>query len=145
VDRLFWYVPVDDEHCVTFVVDWVPLTGDSANEYLERSRETQQKMNVSPNELAESILTGEMRIQDIDPDVSTYFLFWVEDYLSMVGQGAIPDRSHERLGRMDAGVILLRKIWERELLALAEGRSIKQWTSPAGLADQTQVAPPRNF
>ena len=27
-------------------------------------------------------------------------------------------------------MILLRKIWERELLALAEGSALKQWKSP---------------
>lgn len=136
-DRLFWYVPIDDQRCVTFVVDLVPLTGDEAREYRERSRKAQETMTVSPNEIANSILQGRMRVKDINPDVSTYFLFWVEDYLTMVGQGAIPDRSDERLGRTDVGVILLRKIWERELFALAEGRCLKQWTSPAGLADQT--------
>jgi 5,5'-dehydrodivanillate O-demethylase len=143
VDRLFWYVPVDDEHCVTFVVDWVPLTGSRAKEYLERSREVHDKLSLTPNELATRILAGQMRLRDVDPDISTYFLFWVEDYLSMVGQGPIADRSRERLGRMDTGVILLRKIWERELLTLAEGRPLKQWTSPGGLADQTQFATPK--
>ena len=71
--------------------------------------------------------------------MSTYYLFWIEDYLSMVGQGSIPDRSNERLGRTDAAVILLRGYWERELRAFAGGRPLTQWTSPAGLADQTVI------
>jgi 5,5'-dehydrodivanillate O-demethylase len=49
-------------------------------------------------------------------------------------QGAIADRQHEHLGHMDAGVILLRKLWERELAALAAGRQLKEWTIP-GLRD----------
>ena len=36
-------------------------------------------------------------------------------------------RSNEHLGRSDRGVFLLRKIWERELKNLAEGRPVKQW------------------
>ena len=40
------------------------------------------------------------------------------------------DREHERLGRSDAGVILLRILWKRELTALAEGRPLKQWIRP---------------
>jgi hypothetical protein len=31
------------------------------------------------------------------------------------------------------GVLLLRKIWLRELEKLASGQPVKQWTSPAGL------------
>jgi 5,5'-dehydrodivanillate O-demethylase len=138
-DSLFWYVPIDDEHCVTFVVDYLPLVGADARAYLERQQAATSFMTTSPNDLAEEILRGKMRIGDIDQNTSTYYLFWVEDYLSMVGQGAMPDRSNERLGRTDAALILLRKIWERELRALAEGKPLTQWTSPAGLADQTVI------
>jgi 5,5'-dehydrodivanillate O-demethylase len=52
----------------------------------------------------------------------------VEDEIAQTGQGKIPDRTEERLGRSDAGVILLRKIWERELRALSEGKPTKKWT-----------------
>ena len=45
----------------------------------------------------------------------------------MMGQGAIVDRSQERLGKSDAGIILLRKIFWREMEAMREGRPTKQW------------------
>lgn len=140
VDRLFWYVPVDDEHCVTFVLDYLPLTGKAARDYQKRQEKAKAAMTVSPNELAGDILKGKARIKNIDKGTSTYYLFWVEDYLSLVGQGAIADRSNERLGRTDVAIILLRKIWERELKKLAAGRPLKKWKTPAGLADQTQSA-----
>jgi 5,5'-dehydrodivanillate O-demethylase len=138
-DRLFWYVPTDDEHCLTFVLDYLPLTGTAAVEYQERQRTAKAQMTMSPNELSEAILRGELSLSDIDKATSTYYLFWIEDYLSLVGQGAIPDRTSERLGRSDAAVILLRKMWQRELGALRDGKPLKQWTSPAGLADQTII------
>src|SRR5256885_10422147 len=50
--------------------------------------------------------------------------------ISQWGQGTIRDREHERLGRSDRGVILLRGLWDRELRALAEGRPLTQWTIP---------------
>jgi hypothetical protein len=34
------------------------------------------------------------------------------------------------LGRSDAGVLMLRQLWERELSALAEGRPLKDWVIP---------------
>ena len=66
-------------------------------------------------------------------DLSPGKLFWMEDYLTQTGQGAIPDRGVEHLGRVDESVSLKRMIWQRELRALAEGRPLKQWTESADL------------
>ena len=51
----------------------------------------------------------------------------IEDIVAQAGQGTIADRVHERLGRTDVGVILMRKLWTRELRALAEGKPLKTW------------------
>lgn len=128
--RLFWRVPVDDEHCVSYVVSWLPLTGEAAKEFEARRRELRAQINVSSNELGEAILEGKRQFRDVDQNLSQYYFFWLEDYVVQVGQGTIADRDHERLGRVDVGVILLRKIWERELRALAEGDKLKKWRSP---------------
>ena len=128
--RLFWRVPIDDEHCVSYVVSWLPLTGDAAREFEKKRQTLRSSLPVSPNELGEQVLKGKSRIQDVDKNLSQYYLFWLEDYVVQVGQGVVPERSNDRLGHMDVGVILLRKIWERELLALAEGSALKQWKSP---------------
>jgi 5,5'-dehydrodivanillate O-demethylase len=50
-----------------------------------------------------------------------------QDYVAQVGQGRIVNRKEEHLGRSDVGVVVLRKIWERELRAFAEGRPLKNW------------------
>lgn len=63
----------------------------------------------------------------------------VPDYVSQSGQGAIADRQHERLGKEDVAVLLLRKLWQRELRALAEGRPLKAWTRPAQLVSTSGV------
>jgi 5,5'-dehydrodivanillate O-demethylase len=68
-----------------------------------------------------------------------YELFLVEDYTVQVGQGAIAPRAQERLGRLDQGLVILRLLWERELMALQQGRPLKQWKTPAGLADESVV------
>ncbi|HLY64870.1 MAG TPA: hypothetical protein VKU60_04985, partial [Chloroflexota bacterium] len=65
--------------------------------------------------------------------------FLVEDYATQVGQGAIADREHEHLGRNDAGMILVRKLWQRELHALAGAQPLKDWREPDGVADMHQV------
>jgi 5,5'-dehydrodivanillate O-demethylase oxygenase subunit len=76
--------------------------------------------------LVREVLAGKLQLNDIDPNRTDYVM--VEDEIAQTGQGKIPDRENEHLGRSDAGVILLRKIWERELLALSEGQPTKKWT-----------------
>jgi 5,5'-dehydrodivanillate O-demethylase len=126
-NRLFFYVPIDDEHSSTFVVDYIPLIGEAAQAYLGRAAQDRTRGTLTANETGAAILAGKMRFDDIGPDVSSYYSFWVEDYVTLVGQGAIADRENERLGPNDMGPILLRKLWERELRALAKGNPIKQW------------------
>jgi 5,5'-dehydrodivanillate O-demethylase oxygenase subunit len=83
------------------------------------------------DEIAEAVLRGDLRVQDLPerPD-----LVIIQDYVAQVGQGAIPDRARERLGRSDVALILYRQIWARELRALAAGQPLKRWTRPAALA-----------
>ncbi len=108
------------------------VDGEEAERYKERRKRTLELGKAaSPAAMGEAILAGQIKEKDLDKSLSTATLFSVEDYLMQVGQGAV-DRSKDRLGRIDIGVILMRKIWERELLAFAEGRSLKQWKT-AGL------------
>ena len=79
------------------------------------------------------MLAGRLRIGDLKDQRNLKNLTSLEDYAVQVGQGAVADRPLDRLGRIDAGVILLRKIWERELRALAEGQPLKRWEVPAVL------------
>jgi len=134
-DRLFWRVPIDDEHCVNWVVDYIPLTPEQADQYARRRSEAGEANPEELNAIGEAILAGKMKLESLPADMSIYKLFWIEDYVTQVGQGRQDRRPPERLGGTDMGVILKRKIWERELAALADGEPLKQWVTPAGLAD----------
>ena len=125
VDLLVTIVPVDDEHCARFAVGLIRDSEDAATEFLDRELSL-----VPAATLGAAVLAGEHRIEDIN--VSTNMIN-VQDYVAQVGQGSIVDREHERLGPSDAGVILLRKIWSRELRALAESKPLKQWSRPERL------------
>ena len=46
---------------------------------------------------------------------------FIEDVVAQSGQGAIHDRKKEVLGRSDVGVARIRKVFERELLAIERG------------------------
>ena len=54
----------------------------------------------------------------------------IQDHVVLEGQGVIADRTNERLGRSDVAVILLRKLWTRELTALRGGRPLTHWRIP---------------
>ncbi len=141
-DRLFWRVPVDDNHSVSYSTDWIPLQGPAATDFQERrlqARSTFSSMVRSHKDLGDDVLKGKMELKEIDQKTNMYQLFLAEDYAVQVGQGAVADRSSECLGRSDVGTFLLRKIWERELQALAEARPLKKWTTPAGLSDQSVI------
>jgi 5,5'-dehydrodivanillate O-demethylase len=126
--RISWRVPVDDGNSVSLSVNLMQVTPAEYEAYRERRR---QVAAVNPEAVAEAILAGKLREEDIDPSWPRPALFSVEDYVTQVGQGPVAPRHNDRLGRIDQGVILLRKIWERELRALAEGRPLKEWAEKA--------------
>jgi 5,5'-dehydrodivanillate O-demethylase oxygenase subunit len=129
VGRMLWRVPVDDENCVSFPVDYVPLTGEAGREYLERRRKVEREPRAAPPELAEAVLASKLRIWEVtDKDPANLkTLTSVEDYVAQVGQGRVVDHATERLGRMDVGIILVRRLWAREMRAMAEGRPLTPW------------------
>jgi 5,5'-dehydrodivanillate O-demethylase oxygenase subunit len=131
-ETLTWRVPRDDVSHYAFNVSHVGVTGAAAARYrAETARQDAELAALPPaDEIAAAVLRGELRIQDVPerPD-----LVIIQDYVAQVGQGAIPDRPRERLGRSDVALILYRQMWARELRALAAGQPLKRWTRPASL------------
>jgi 5,5'-dehydrodivanillate O-demethylase len=124
-DVLVFKVPVDDESHIHFEVRAIPLTGARGWTWIEERREMRAKAERDRPELVRAILAGKLHLDDVDPMRVDYVM--LEDEIAQTGQGAIAERGNEHLGRSDRGVFLLRKIWERELRNLAEGRPTKQW------------------
>jgi 5,5'-dehydrodivanillate O-demethylase len=122
---LAWWVPVDDESHIQFTVAALRMSPELARKYVERRDARLAKRSASREDLCERILRGELTLDEVDRD-STDFLR-LQDDIAQIGQGRIPDHAAERLGQGDKAVIFLRKIWARELRALAENRPLKQW------------------
>lgn len=129
---LSWMVPIDDEHHQRLEVYFGKATEEEAHRYMERFKNLERVP-----ELGDAVLAGSLQLGAIDDWARSRVQ--IQDYLVLVGQGAIPDRSREHLGRSDVLVLLRRKIWERELRALAEGRPLKQWKKPERL--ETTIKP----
>jgi len=129
-EALAWRVPVDDEHMISFGVNFTHMPKEARADYIARREARAEELSKLPpyTEVAEAVLRGEMRIEDIadrlkHPDR----LFNIQDYTSQAGQGVIPNRAEWHLGREDVTVLLLKKLFERELRNLAEGRPLKEW------------------
>lgn len=127
-----WRVPIDDRSHRSFLVEIVHLKGEEA----ERYKQNRDPADLHPYDhtmpLIDQVLEGTLELDDVAQwdDLLPASLSNVQDGAAQEGQGAIPDRENEHLGRSDAGVILLRKIWARELTNLAQGKPIKRWTLP---------------
>ena len=98
---------------------------------IERIRETVAGRTANHVELARAILAGKIRLEDVDPKSTDFFR--LQDDVAQMGQGPIAPRGDDRLGRSDAGVIAIRKVWTRELKKLAAGEPLKEWRRPADL------------
>jgi len=61
------------------------------------------------------VLSGRERWEDIEDRPDRVL---IEDGIVLLGQGVLPDRSQNRLGSSDAAIILLRRLYTRELAAI---------------------------
>jgi 5,5'-dehydrodivanillate O-demethylase len=133
-----WRVPVDDTSHRSFNIALIHVTGDAAQRFRQRQRRQEEILANLPssNEMAARVLAGRISVHDIEerPDLVN-----IQDHVAQEGQGAIPDRVNERLGRSDVAIILLRQIWQRELAALAAGKPLTQWRRPAKLVATSGV------
>lgn len=126
-ERIMWKIPVDDDHYWNSGVMLVRARGDAAQRYRERQAEREAAGDRADTPaMLQAILAGRMTLEEVEDrsDISH-----LEDEVVLAGMGKVADWPQpEQLGRSDAGVIVIRKVWERELRALAEGRPLKEWT-----------------
>lgn len=124
----FNFTPIDDETHLWLITSQVKVSGAEAETFLAKKQEFQEKVRAAPKvmDLVHDVWAGRKRLIDIEhPELAI-----VQDIAVQAGQGVNADRSNERLGRSDAGIILWRKILAREIAAIAEGRPAKKWRTP---------------
>jgi 5,5'-dehydrodivanillate O-demethylase oxygenase subunit len=112
---LFWYVPIDDESHLHFLI------------MVYHTKRRERPDGTPVHEEIQAILSGRKSWEDVANHPN---IIRIQDGVSICGQGKIADRSRERLGSSDAAVIMLRKLWKRELRLLAAGRSGTQFGTP---------------
>jgi nitrite reductase/ring-hydroxylating ferredoxin subunit len=111
VESLGWVLPIDDHSFRIFVVGRVREAGE-----LRRMR---TRMN---GKLWEEMSEEEHRL-------------YPNDVEAMVGQGVIAKHSEEHLVTSDKGIVMLRRLLQAQLQAVAEGRD------PAGVSFDPEAPP----
>ena len=98
--NLQYRVPVDDTHTLHFVVDWRPFKADEVDD------------GVVPHEVVPAF--GEDGKIKAD---------WVlgQDQAAWIMQGPITDRTTERLGVSDVGIIMYRRMLEEQMRVVEDG------------------------
>jgi hypothetical protein len=114
-DRLVWYVPVDDEHTILISTSVAHLSGTAADEFAARRKEIESVDASTLLTEAEAVLAGRTTIEELGTRLSIYQQTYVEDYVTMVGQGIIADRGVEHPSRSDEQIMRKRKTLEREI------------------------------
>jgi len=124
------HVPVDDHSHRFYATMGVQVPAADRDAYLEEYGVFRSLLDARPAyEIAEPVLRGEKTLADVFQNDEHPFMAVIEDMAAQPGQGRSVDRSEERLGRSDKGVIMLRKLWARELQSFAETGSSKAWST----------------
>jgi 5,5'-dehydrodivanillate O-demethylase len=135
-DFVAWKVPIDDESYHNFNLTIAHVDGAAADRYRAHPQNPRNSGRGAQwaeiQRLGNEILAGRLRltVEDVGELAKSVNL---QDYVAQRGQGLIVDRVRERLGQSDKIVILLRKLWSREMTNIANDEPLKRWHWPGHL------------
>jgi 5,5'-dehydrodivanillate O-demethylase len=121
IDVGHWNVPVDDEHTYRMNIWSTPSQSPAVDERI--TAYFRQAGAYDPSQHHDELI-----VQGRYPADHLFDLTSAQDYVAQRGQGVMADREHEVLGRSDAGIAFLRRVFTREIDAIAEGKPTKIWT-----------------
>lgn len=139
-DFVAWKVPADDQSYHNFQLTVAHVQGEAAERYRKHPQNPcysgRGAQWAEIQRLGNEILAGHLRltVEDVGELAKSVNL---QDYVAQRGQGLIVDREHERLGKSDKVVIMLRKLWSREMAKLANGEPLTCWRWPGYLEATT--------
>jgi 5,5'-dehydrodivanillate O-demethylase len=135
LESAIWVVPIDDvSHMFYSVLSIAPDQAEilgrarvAEAHYLTVGRDTVHRQL---DELVRGVLDGSKSIEEVK---ARPFAVHIEDCIVQASQGVLHKRTNEHLGESDGGMILLRKLWKRELEAQAQGKPLTPFRGPTRL------------
>ena len=120
VDVVVYMSPIDDHNTNRFLI--YSMAADDTGAH-DRFREHYRKYgDYNPVDHHDELFN-----QGIYPEEPILQLTGAQDYVATLGQGVFADRDNERLGKSDAGVVFLRRLFWREMDLIRHGLPTKQW------------------
>jgi 5,5'-dehydrodivanillate O-demethylase oxygenase subunit len=129
VDAGIWNVPIDDTHTQRMNIYAMASQGEDVDAKL--LAEWKAHEGYDPADHHDALFSENAYPEDRHSDLTN-----AQDYVAQVGQGPLVDRTQETLGRSDAGIAFLRRIYQRELALIHEERPTKYW---APLAESVEL------
>jgi 5,5'-dehydrodivanillate O-demethylase len=132
VQHLSYRIPIDDASHISFTADLIPLAGDALAQWkAAREERSAQLAALAPYDaVVRGALDGSINLHELDrADIVN-----VQDDVALAAQPPVGSRPSDRLGRSDIQIIILRRIYARELRALAAGQPLTEWRIPDDLA-----------
>jgi 5,5'-dehydrodivanillate O-demethylase len=119
-DLSLWNVAIDDGHVARFQIYAIPSAGEEEDDTVREhfTKHGQYNPVHHHDELFHERVYPVEEILELTP---------AQDYLAVMGQGTVVDRPNERLGKSDLGIVLLRRLFWREMQAIQDGESTKRW------------------
>lgn len=138
-EHLSWRVPIDDDTHTSFMVDCIHKEGQEAEDFRRLRQEHRASLqDLEPvDSLVARILAGELHVDDVPwrPDIVL-----IQDAIAIGGLRKPRNRQADLLRASDRQVALLRRLWRRELAAIAAGLPIKMWSAPRDLVPTSGAA-----
>jgi 5,5'-dehydrodivanillate O-demethylase len=124
-------VPRDDDSAIRFNLAAIPRVKGG----VDRGRAVNSlKGGPSVSEVADGLLTGreDMRaLKERSDTLDKFFLTNVQDCAVLASLGPAAERDFaENRGATDVSIVMMRRLFLREMSALAEGRPLKEWKRP---------------
>jgi 5,5'-dehydrodivanillate O-demethylase len=119
LDVVIWMVPVDETHATRFIMYSVP---EEIVQKYDFDAYFAKYGDYNPTDVED-----ELMLRGIYPKEPIFQLTGAQDYVATVGQGPIVQTEFEKLGKSDAGIARLRRLFMRELGAIQNGRPTKEW------------------
>ena len=120
MDVCVWRVPIDIDRTLRIGVYSINSSNPDERRQFRNYMETIGRYDAAEHH-------DELFDHRLYPEDRLIQLTSAQDYVAALGQGALPDRNQERLGQSDAGIVMLRRLFWRELDAIRKGQPIKKW------------------
>jgi 5,5'-dehydrodivanillate O-demethylase len=129
-----WNVPIDDEsHMMFFLFIAAHLPPEVGARVAAGVRDARKYLSGQRpvEDIVRAVVSGRERLEDIEDRPDRVL---IEDGVVLLGQGVLPDRSLNQLGSSDAAIILLRRLYARELAAVEADRPLTKFPAPDAAA-----------